>query len=325
MPQGDTTKTPRRDSDMAPRRDSDQAPRRGGGLRARLASLIRPRPRLRLLPTGRLSDGGRVATEAAIRALAGATPFAGNLLLCRVLGRYKLFVEANDLTLAPHLVQDGYWEWWNTRFLASTLRPGERVVDAGAGVGYFTLLAADLVGLQGHVLAVEPNPQSAALLRRNLQLNGFAGHSSVEEAAVAGGTGRLLRLVVPPNSPLDAHLLPQDLAPAAPRPGEAHGSLLVRGKRLDDLGAGAIDFIRLDVGDGLEWAWDGVQRMLADRPALRVLMVFDPARMAQPAAFLEKVAARFPLRRVQPDGTAGACTAADLLTGGQVSIYLASR
>ena len=115
------------------------------------------------------------------------------------------------------------------------------------------------------------------------------------------------------------------MAPAAPRPGEAHGSLLVRGKRLDDLGAGAIDFIRLDVGDGLEPAWDGVQRMLADRPALRVLMVFDPARMAQPAAFLEKVAARFPLRRVQPDGTAGACTAADLLTGGQVSIYLASR
>ena len=315
MPQGDSTKTTRR--------DSEKAPRRGGGLRARLASLMRPRPRLRLLPTARLTEGGRVATEAAIRTLAGATPFAGNLLLCRVLGRYKLFVEASDLSLAPHLVQDGFWEWWNSRFLASTLRFGERVVDAGAGVGYFTLLAADLVGPQGHVLALEPNPQSAALLRRNLQLNGFAERSNVEEAAATGGTGRLLRLVVPPNSPLDAHLLPQDPAPAVPRPGEARGSLLVRGKQLDDLGAGAVDFIRLDVGDGLDAAWDGMQRLLADRPALRILMVFDPAQMAQPAAFLEKVAARFPLRRVQPDGTASACSAADLLAGGQVSMYLA--
>ena len=307
MPQGNSTRTPRR-----------------GALRARLAGFLRPRPQLRLLPAARLTEGGRVATEAAIRALAGATPFAGNLLLCRVLGRYKLFAEATDLTLAPHLVQDGFWEWWNTRFLATNLRPGETVIDAGAGIGYFTLLAADLVGPQGRVLALEPNPQSAALLRRNLELNGFAGRSTVVEAAVAPGTARLLRLVVPPDSPIDAHILPEDLAEASPpRPAEARGSLLVRRTQLDDLDAGAVDFIRLDVGDAMESAWGGMQRLLADRPALRLLMILDPARMAQPAGFLDQLAARFPLRRVQPDGTAAPCTAAEVLAGGQVSLYLA--
>lgn len=302
-----------------PEGDPAKPPQRGLSLRARLAEVLRPR--LRLLPVERLADGGRVATEAAVRAMAGATPFAGSLLLCRVLGRYKVFVEATDLTIAPHLVQDGYWEWWNTRFLARTLRPGQRVVEAGAGIGYFTLLAADLVGPQGHVLALEPNPQSATLLRRNLQLNGFGDRSRVEEAAAVASSGRLLRLAVPPHSPLDAQLLPQD--PAQPRAGEMRGNLLVRGKRLDELGAGAVDVVRLDVGDGLGAAWEGMQRLLADRPALQVLVVFDPARMAQPAGFLDLLAARQRLRRVLPDGSAGSCTAADLLQGGPATLYLA--
>ncbi|MFC7477135.1 FkbM family methyltransferase [Dankookia sp. GCM10030260] len=306
MPQGDSIKTPRR-----------------GGLGARLAGLMRPRPQARLLPLSRLAEGNRVATEAAIRALAGATPFAGNLLLCRALGRYKVFLDAADLSFAPHLAADGYWEWWTTRFLASTLRPGEQVIDVGAGIGYFTLLMADLVGPQGRVLALEPNPQAAALLRRNLQLNGFAGRSSVEEAAVAASGGRLLRLAVPPGSPLDAHLLPQDQDPATPRPGEAPGRLLVRGRRLDELDVGAVDFVRLDVGDALAAAWEGMQRLLAERPALRMLLGFEPHRMAQPAGFLDAVAARFALRRLLPDGTATACTAAELLGGGQATLFLA--
>lgn len=309
-----------------PQGSSTPAPRRSGGFRARLLALMRPRPRLRTLPLSRLAQGPRVAAESEIRALAGATPMAGNLLLCRVLGRYKMVLDAADLTLAPHLVLDGYWEWWTTSFLARNLRPGESVVDAGACAGYFTLLAADLVGPAGRVLAVEPNPQSAALLRRNAALNGFDGRVTVEEAALATAGGRLLRLVVPPNSPYDAHLLKQDLAPAmSPRPVDGRGTMLVRGRALDDLPGLQPDLVRLDVGDALEAAWDGMRRVLAERPALRVLLVFNPARLAQPASFLERVAARFPLRRLHHDGRARACEPAEALAGGDVLFYLAKE
>jgi FkbM family methyltransferase len=307
-----------------PQGDPSPAPRRNGGLRARLLAMVRPRPRLRLLPLARLADGARVPTESAIRALAGATPFAGNLLLCRVLGRYKVFVEAADLTLAPHLALDGYWEWWTTSFLARNLRRGEVVVDAGACIGYFTLLAAELVGAQGRVVALEPNPQSAALLRRNLALNGVAERVTVEEAALAPAGGRLLRLVVPPSSPMDAHLLKQDLAPgSAPRPVDGRATVLVRARMLDDIAGLKPDLIRLDVGDALEAAWEGMQRLLADRPAVRVLMVFNPGRCAQPAGFLDRVAARFPLRRLHTDGKARPCTPAEAMAGGEVLLYLA--
>ena len=46
------------------------------------------------------------------------------------------------------------------------------VVDVGANWGYFTLMAAQLIGRTGRVLAVEPDPRMFALLQRNLSLNG---------------------------------------------------------------------------------------------------------------------------------------------------------
>jgi FkbM family methyltransferase len=243
-----------------------------------------------------------------------------------VLGRYKMFVEASDQTLAPHLVLDGYWEWWTTSFLARNLRRGETFVDAGACTGYFTLLAADLTGPEGRILAVEPNPQSAALLRRNVALNGFAGRVTVEEAALAPAGSRLLRLVVPPDSPMDAHLPRQDLQQGGtPRTAEGRAGILVRGRALDEFPELAADLVHLDVGDALEATWNGMQRMLAERPAIRLLLRFSPGRCAGPAEFLAQLQARFPLRKLHQDGQARPCTAAELLAGSDVLLYLAKE
>ena len=49
--------------------------------------------------------------------------------------------------------------------------PGDVVLDAGANVGDFAVLASGLVGPQGRVIAVEPNPSSLKLMRINLQRN----------------------------------------------------------------------------------------------------------------------------------------------------------
>jgi FkbM family methyltransferase len=66
-------------------------------------------------------------------------------------------------------------------FMLRHLRPGMTVLDVGAHIGYFSLLAADCVGRGGLVHAFEPTPSTAAILRMNL-----AGkpQASVFEAAV---------------------------------------------------------------------------------------------------------------------------------------------
>src|SRR5688572_28813430 len=79
--------------------------------------------------------------------------------LCKVLTRYKMYVDVNDHSIAPHLLMDGYWESWITILLAKIIEPGMTCLDIGANFGYFSLLMAGMAEGGGRTIAVEPNPQ----------------------------------------------------------------------------------------------------------------------------------------------------------------------
>jgi FkbM family methyltransferase len=64
------------------------------------------------------------------------------------------------------------------RLAAELVRPGGTVWDIGANVGLFSFAAAVAAGPAGRVLAVEPDPVMAALLRRSAAAN--PGHAPVE-------------------------------------------------------------------------------------------------------------------------------------------------
>lgn len=53
----------------------------------------------------------------------------------------------------------------------SRLRRGDTVIDAGANIGCFTLLAARRVGREGKVLAIEPDSANVSCLKQNLAIN----------------------------------------------------------------------------------------------------------------------------------------------------------
>jgi len=59
------------------------------------------------------------------------------------------------------------------RFLEQTLRPGSRFLDIGANVGFFSLMAARLVGPTGRVYAFEPEPRIFEALARSARVNGY--------------------------------------------------------------------------------------------------------------------------------------------------------
>ena len=123
--------------------------------------------------------------EAAIRRRCHTVWIDPETTLCRILGRYKFFVDSRDIGLAPHLMLDGYWEFWISDFIWRNLRPGFRVLDVGANLGYYTVLAADLVGPQGQVTAFEPNPRMFELLQRNAGINGFSQWTDCSARAVS--------------------------------------------------------------------------------------------------------------------------------------------
>lgn len=59
------------------------------------------------------------------------------------------------------------------RVMEETLQDGDTAIDIGAHIGEYTLIAAHLVGPEGQVHAVEPQPHAAEMIAMNGHLNQF--------------------------------------------------------------------------------------------------------------------------------------------------------
>ena len=98
-----------------------------------------------------------------------------------------------DQFVSRRIREEGIWEPYETSLLLSMLRPGDVFVDVGANIGYFSILAASVVGEGGAVFAFEPDPDNFSLLRRNIDLNRQQASIVAVQAALAAdaGTGEL--------------------------------------------------------------------------------------------------------------------------------------
>ncbi|MFC5719621.1 FkbM family methyltransferase [Streptomyces gamaensis] len=83
----------------------------------------------------------------------------------------RFVVDTEDL-IQRYLYLFGVWEPHLTRWLQRRLRPGDTFVDVGANVGYFSLLASQLVGEHGAVVAVEASPAFHRKLVEHARING---------------------------------------------------------------------------------------------------------------------------------------------------------
>ncbi|MEH0196595.1 FkbM family methyltransferase [Caulobacter sp. CCNWLY153] len=242
-------------------------------------------PAPRLFELGRLNTRPRGENEAEIRMRCASAFLGRGVSVCRVLGRYKLFVDGQDYGLGPHLMLDGYWEMWVTEMVARLVRPGMVVADVGANLGYFTLMMAELVGSSGQVHAFEPNPPIAALLSRSVDLNGYGDRVVVHKYALGADDGAWATLVAPHGEPKNAHL-----SRASGGVGAAGVEVLVR--RLDRLDLGAIDFLKIDAESAEEAIWSGMDGLLAGSRSLTLILEFAPVRYADPGGFLARILAQ---------------------------------
>jgi FkbM family methyltransferase len=86
----------------------------------------------------------------------------------------------------------GYWlgsyEYEKRRTFEEAVKPGSVVFDIGAHVGFYTLLASELVGNRGKIIACEPLPRNLAFLRSHLKINAV-NNTDIIEAAVSDANG----------------------------------------------------------------------------------------------------------------------------------------
>jgi FkbM family methyltransferase len=77
--------------------------------------------------------------------------------------------------------------------LAHYLKSGDVFYDIGANIGFFSLLAARLVGPSGRVYAFEPVPENAFDVIKNAELNNFQNISVIQKAVSTDkGEGELI-------------------------------------------------------------------------------------------------------------------------------------
>ena len=108
-----------------------------------------------------------------------------------------LRLDVGHWTTREHYFANAMYEPLTVRHLTSLLRTGDVFVDAGANSGYFTLIAAALVGPRGRVLAFEPNPAVRERLAQNVQRNGFDDRVEIDACALSDRNEERVPLFVP--------------------------------------------------------------------------------------------------------------------------------
>ncbi len=232
---------------------------------------------------------------------------------------FSLYLDPRDISMAPRLLLDGEWEPHVTTALRHLVHAGNRCVNVGANVGYHALWMARLAGPAGKVVAIEPSAHLSRLLARNARINGPTT-IEIHQCAVGRteGTGYLQ---VPEAEHGGAACERFDFGCAriySNRPGEE-----VPVHRLDDFRTleGPLDVLLVDAEGAEVDVWYGMPRLLAESPALRMIIEFDPTDHDDPEGWLAEVqAAGFTLGHVDLTGALVASSIQELCTGKQLHL-----
>lgn len=247
----------------------------------------------------------RAEAEAAIRSRVQTIYLGNDTVLCRVLGRLKMLLSTRDLGFSCHVMLDGYWEIWLTLFFANTVTPGMTVMDIGANLGYYTLLLGDAVGPSGHVIAIEPVPQTYELLKKSIELNGMGGRVRLVTAAAAGPGTASVAMYVPENEPKNAAIVATPVTGTIQIPAVSVDGLTRELPRLD--------LVKIDA-EGAETAIiDGMQETI-ERLRPNILLEFNAHRYKDPSAFLGILMQAYPrMQALDFSGALRPVTAAEIL------------
>lgn len=142
------------------------------------------------------------------------------------LSGYQVFLNPIDMRLFQ-VVNELASQDTDTRILPDLLAEGDTFLDVGANHGSFAIVASKLVGTNGFVLAVEPQPRLATALGKSLTANAL-GKFQIYNLAV-GDTNGEIELLVPIGTSGSAGVYPEHSAT------HQHNRFKVPLRRFDDL------------------------------------------------------------------------------------------
>jgi FkbM family methyltransferase len=191
------------------------------------------------------------------------------------------FVNTEDRNITPWILMGGHWETNVDRILCAYVKPGMRVLDIGANMGYYAVKLGTKVGPGGTLIAFEPNPEVYDVCVENLKINGLTGHAKVLRLALGDRAGSAT-LTRSRSNMASANLLADQ---------DADVSFEVEVATLDAcLGEAApVDLIKLDAEGYESFILKGAAQTLARSPSCAVMIELGLDRWERHSTLVELV------------------------------------
>lgn len=191
---------------------------------------------------------------------------------------FKMYVACCDWAVAPTLIFTHTWEPAETKIFRQYIKEGMTVIDVGAYIGYFSLLASQLVGRKGKVCAFEPSYECLRLLQKNIQINN-CNNIQVFEEAVTDGTGHMAFYLSPYN--LSGSSITKSF--------QNWQRIEVPTITLDEaIGDKKVDFIKMDIEGGEAKALSGMAGIIKNNPNLGMITEVFPMKLIEAGSSLEE-------------------------------------
>ena len=170
-----------------------------------------------------------------------------------------LFTIPPGSVIGHEVLLYGLYEKDVARCFAGLISPGDLVLDIGANLGQYTLLASHRVGPKGRVISVEPIPHIFAKLNVHLLLNACANVTPIQ-AALGLENGNLLMKVIADENDGMHHVARE----------EALDTVSVRQYCLDDLLSESapgheVSILKIDVEGWEENVFSGADCLFSQR------------------------------------------------------------
>jgi len=192
---------------------------------------------------------------------------------------HKMFLDSKDsLSLATNKIHEPF----ETEVVQKIIKKGNVVLDIGANIGYYTLLFAKLVGTEGRIFAFEPDPDNFALLKKNVEINGYRNIILVQKA-VSNKNGNI-KLYLSHDNKGDHRIYDSN---------DGRKCIEIGAVRLDDYFKefnGRIDFIKMDIQGAEGGAVQGMLNLLNKNGDAKIITEFWPIGLkrfgVEPNAYL---------------------------------------
>jgi FkbM family methyltransferase len=198
----------------------------------------------------------------------------------------KMYIDVNDPNPNMRKTFQAYGmnlihEEETTALFKKIVKPGDVVLDLGANIGYFTILAARLVGPKGKVFSFEPEPTNFHYLTKNIEVNNYTNAFAYQKA-VADKAGTTQLYVCSYDS--GHHTIHQYEGIDAYRRGRQSN---MRSVPIDTIAidnflqdkTDRVDIIKMDVEGAEALALNGMKGTLQRNPHIKIFLEYFPLLM----------------------------------------------